>query len=305
MKSVSSNIVVPQPLKKGDTIALISPAKSISEELILQAKERFETNGYKVLIGEHAAGRFNYFSGTEEERRADLQWAIDHPEVIAIVCNRGGYGAIHLLETANYANLLREPRWLFGFSDITNFHCLGLNIGMASVHSTMPLNFNENTPDSLETIFSILETGTVGFSWEPNSFNKTGETQGMVVGGNLAILYSLLGTKYFPPVDGSILFIEDIGEQAYQLDRMLYAFQLAGVWDRISGLIVGGMTDISETAVPTLLDYKQTLLKILQYRSIPIAFDAPIGHQNDNRAVIVGKVGQFKVSDSLVSFQQR
>lgn len=304
MKSDSRNIVFPQPLQKGDTIALISPAKAISEELITQAKERFEAQGYRVLIGEHAAGQFNYFSGTEEERRADLQWAIDHPDVKAIICNRGGYGAIHLLETANYANLLREPRWLFGFSDITNFHCLGLNIGLASVHSTMPLNFNENTTDSLETLFSILETGSVSFSWKPESLNKTGEAEGMVVGGNLAILYSLLGTKYFPPVDGSILFIEDIGEQAYQLDRMLHAFQLAGVWDRISGLIVGGMTDISETAVPTQLDYKQTLLKILQYRSIPVAFGAPIGHQNDNRAVIVGKVGKLSVRIEEASISQ-
>ena len=297
-------MVFPQSLQKGDTIALISPAKAISEELITQAKELFEAGGYQVLVGKHAAGQFNYFSGTEEERRSDLQWAIDHPDVKAIVCNRGGYGAIHLLETANYANLLREPRWLLGFSDITNFHCLGLNIGMASVHSTMPLNFKENTPASLETIFSILETGSVSFSWVSNELNKSGEAEGMVVGGNLAILYSLLGTKYFPPVDGSILFIEDIGEQAYQLDRMIYAFQLAGVWDRISGLIVGGMTDISETAVPTKLNYKETLLKLLQYRSIPVSFDAPIGHQNDNRAVSVGKPGTLEVNQFNSSIVQ-
>lgn len=304
MKMDSKTFILPPVLKPGDTIALISPAKSISQELIEQAKTRLENRGYVVLVGKHSAGEYNYFSGTEEQRRSDLQWAIDHPDVKAILCNRGGYGAIHFLETANYANLLREPRWILGFSDITNFHCLAVQMGTAAVHSTMPLNFNENTPESLETLFSVLETGSVEFNWNSSQNNKIGEANGTVVGGNLAILYSLLGTKFFPQMDGAILFIEDIGEQAYQLDRMLHAFQLAGVWDKISGLIVGGMTDISETAVPTKLNYQETILSLLKYRNIPVAFDAPIGHQNDNRALIVGKIGKLEVSEFNSSITQ-
>ena len=300
----SANTIAPALLSPGDTIAMISPAKSIQPEIIEAAKRRFEERGYKVLLGEHAAGEFNYFSGTEQERRNDLQWALDHPDVKAIVCNRGGYGIIHLLQTANYANLLREPKWILGFSDVTNFHCLAYNLNVQSVHSTMPLNFDQNTPESLETLFSTIEKGTSCMEWKPEENNIPGEVENVIVGGNLAILYSLLGTKYFPDMENAILFIEDVGEQAYQIDRMLYAFQLAGVWDKISGLIVGGMTDISETAVPTRLNYKKTIVELLKYRKIPVAFDAPIGHQNDNRAVIVGKKAHLSVAEEVVSFQQ-
>jgi len=297
-------IISPKTLEPGDTIALISPAKAIEATLVENARAFFESKGYRVLVGEHAVGQFNYFSGTESERLSDLQWAIDHPEVKAIICNRGGYGAIHLMQKANFANLLREPRWIAGFSDITNFHCLCYQLGIESIHSTMPLNFKQNTEESLETLLSAIAGSTTSFSWETSEFNYEGKTENVVLGGNLAILYSLLGTKYFPNLENAILFIEDIGEQAYQLDRMLHAFQLAGVWDKISGLIVGGMTDISETAVPTKLNFKETINHFLQYRKVPIAFDAPVGHQDDNRAVIVGRKGTLIVGKEKVSFSQ-
>lgn len=300
----SSSIITPLALKPGDTIALISPAKAIEEQLVFAAAKLFELRGYKVLIGNHATGSYNYFSGDENQRRNDLQWAIDHPEVKAIICNRGGYGAIHLMQTANYANLLREPKWIVGFSDITNFHCLAYQLGIQSIHGTMPLNYGQNTPNSLETLFQTLENNTVSFEWSSASNNIQGLATGTVLGGNLAILYSLLGTKYFPDLENAILFIEDIGEQAYALDRMLYAFHLAGVWDKIGGLIVGGMTDISDTVVPTKLNYKETILDLLKYRKIPVAFDAPIGHQDDNRAIIVGKTGSLTIGQEVVSFDQ-
>ncbi len=297
-------IISPNTLKTGDTIALISPAKAIEAELVENAKSFFEAKGYNVLVGEHAKGQFNYFSGTEEERLSDLQWAIDHPDVKAIICNRGGYGAIHLMQKANFANLLREPRWIAGFSDITNFHCLAYQLGIESIHSTMPLNFGQNTEESLETLLSTISHANTSFNWKSSEYNSEGSCEQVVVGGNLAILYSLLGTKYFPNMENAILFIEDIGEQAYALDRMLYSFELAGVWNKIDGLIVGGMTDISETATPTNLKYQETINKFLKYRKIPVAFDAPIGHQNDNRAVIVGRRGSLIVEKEKVSFSQ-
>lgn len=297
-------MIIPGHLKPGDTIALISPAKAIEAALVDAAETMLTARGYFVLVGQYAKGQHNYFSGTVEERLSDLQWAIDHPEVKAIWCNRGGYGAIHLLEKAQTANLLREPRWLIGFSDITNFHCLGLTLDLATVHATMPLNFAENSPESLETLFSALETGHHRFDWTTKKPTKNGFATGKVVGGNLSILYSLLGTRYFPDVNESILFIEDIGEQWYAVDRMIHAFELAGVWEKVAGVIVGGMTDMKETAVPCRLDFEQTIIDCCRYRNIPIVFDAPIGHQSDNRAVIVGKVGQLTVNESEASFEQ-
>ncbi|MGV3612932.1 MAG: S66 peptidase family protein [Fluviicola sp.] len=297
-------MICPPKLVPGDTIALVSPAKAIETSHIEFARIFFEKHGFNVLVGSNAANEYRYFSGTDEERAGDLQWAIDHPDVKAIVCNRGGYGAIRLFDTVNWANLLREPKWILGFSDITNFHCLGLKLGIESAHTSMPLNFRENTAESLDSILNVLQGKPNEYNWPVNVSNKTGKTEGNVVGGNLSILYSLLGTPYSPIYDDTILFIEDVGEQVYHLDRMLWAFRFAGVFDRISGLIVGGMTDLKDTATPTGWTVEELILEHTKYRSFPIAFNAPVGHITDNRAFICGRKATLAVTENHISFIQ-
>lgn len=291
-------------LKKGDTIALISPAKAIDSELVLAAKAKWEEHGYTVLIGSHACDAFSYFSAPDYERGKDLEWAINHPDVRAIVCCRGGYGAVRLLESVNWANLLREPKWLIGFSDITNFHLLGLKLGFETIHATMPLNYAENSSESFDTLFSILVTGTVKQSWQTSTHNKNGEATGKLVGGNMSIVYSLLGTPYCPNFENSILFLEDLSEQVYHIDRMIQAFKLAGVFEQITGLIIGGMTDMKDTAIPTNYSIPELFKEAFSYRNIPICFEAPIGHINDNRAVIQGRESQLIVTSEKVEFVQ-
>lgn len=297
-------MICPPKLVPGDTIALVSPAKSIETTYIEFAQNYFENHGFRVLVGSNAANEYRYFSGTDTERANDLQWAIDHPDVKAIICNRGGYGAIRLFDTVNWANVLREPKWILGFSDITNFHCLGLKLGIESAHTSMPLNFQENTDESLDSILNVLQGKPNEYNWRPNASNKNGSASGRVVGGNLSILYSLLGTPYSPIYDDTILFIEDVGEQFYHLDRMLWAFRFAGVFDRIAGLIVGGMTDMKDTANPTLWTVEELILEHTKYRSFPIAFNAPVGHINDNRAFICGRKASFTVTENHISFVQ-
>jgi muramoyltetrapeptide carboxypeptidase len=297
-------MIRPNLLRKGDTIALVSPAKSIDVACIDFAKKWLEQQGFRVIVGKNASGIDRYFSGTDEERAADLQWAIDHPEVKAIVCNRGGYGAIRLLDRIQWANLLREPKWIVGFSDITNFHCQALQLGVESIHATMPLNYQENTPESLDSFLSILTTGGVSHEWKPAIGNVTGSARGTVVGGNLSIVFSLLGTPLCPNFENAILFIEDVGEQYYHLDRMLQAMKMAGVFEQISGLIIGGMTDMVDTATPTQWTVRELVLGQLAYTSIPVCFDVPIGHQSDNRAVVVGRISELHVSEQLVTFLQ-
>lgn len=291
-------------LKKGDTIALISPAKAIDAELVLAAKVKWEEYGYKVIIGKHACDSFSYFSAPDYERGKDLEWAIDHPEVKAIICGRGGYGAVRLLESVNWANLLREPKWIIGFSDITNFHLLGLKLGIETIHATMPLNYAENSPESFESLLSILEKGTVKHTWMASNRNKNGEASGKLVGGNMSIVYSLLGTPYCPNFENNILFFEDLSEQVYHIDRMIQAFKLAGVFEQISGLIIGGMTDMKDTAIPTNYSIPDLFKEAFSYRNIPICFDVPIGHINDNRAVIQGRESQLIVTSEKVEFVQ-
>nr|WP_294862144.1 LD-carboxypeptidase [uncultured Fluviicola sp.] len=297
-------MIRPPQLVPGDTIALVSPAKAIEAAHIEFAKSYFENQGFKVLVGANATNEYRYFSGTDTDRASDLQWAVDHPDVKAIICNRGGYGAIRLFDLVNWANLLREPKWILGFSDITNFHCLGLKLGIETAHTTMPLNFRENSEESLESMLHVLCGKPNEYRWKRNPSNKSGMVTGNVVGGNLSILYSLLGTPYSPNYENAILFIEDIGEQVYHLDRMLWAFRFAGVFDRIAGLIVGGMSDLKDTAAPTEWTVEELILEHTKYRSFPIAFDAPVGHIPDNRAFICGGSATFTVTEDQSYFFQ-
>lgn len=297
-------MIRPPQLVPGDTIALVSPAKAIEASYIDFAKDYFENQGFKVIVGPNAAGEYRYFSGTDTARANDLQWAVDHPDVKAIVCNRGGYGAIRLFDLVNWANLLREPKWIMGFSDITNFHCLGLKLGIETAHTSMPLNFHENSEESLESMVNVLQGKENQYIWNTHPSNKHGMATGNVVGGNLSILYSLLGTPYSPNYDHAILFIEDIGEQFYHLDRMLFAFKFAGVFDRIVGLIVGGMTGMKDTAIATQWTVEELILEHCKYRSFPIAFQSPVGHISDNRAFICGRPATFTTTENQSYFFQ-
>lgn len=291
-------------LKQGDLIALVSPAKAIEAHFVSHAKQFFEQAGYRVTVGENALKQNGYFSGTDEERAADLQAAIDNPEVKAIVCNRGGYGAVRLFERVDWANLLREPKWIIGFSDITNLHCFALRQGIESVHATMPLNFEENTQEALTSLLHVLKGDNNNYQWPSNERNLLGSIDAPIVGGNLSILYAHLATPFCPDYEGKILFIEDIDEQFYHLDRMLWAFNQAGVFERIAGLIVGGMTGMKDTVNPTGYSVESLFREHLKYRSIPLAFDAPIGHIHDNRAIICGKMACLRVGSDEVSFSQ-
>lgn len=291
------NPIQPSPLKQGDLIYITAPAKAIERAHIDLAIELIEKEGFRVLLSEHCAGQHHYFSGTDEERRMDLQTGMDHPDVKAILCARGGYGCVRIVDDLNWAGMLREPKWLIGFSDITVFHQRLQRYGLESIHGTMVLNFRENTPEALQTLFNILKGNEFSISAGPHFQNKPGSATGELVGGNLSILYSLLGTNDQIDYSGKILFIEDLAEHIYHIDRMLYAFKKAGILEQINGLIVGGMTDMEDTAVPFGKSVEELILEQFTYRNIPIAFDFPAGHIHDNRALIFGRNAKLSVSD--------
>ena len=289
----------PAPLVPGDLIYICAPAKAIEEETVLFAKNWLEDKGYRVEVSPNCLGSHGYFSGTVYERTADFQAGLDREDVKAILCARGGYGSIQLMEHLQWAGFLREPKWIAGFSDITVFHQYLALSEVPSIHSTMPLNFEANTPESLETLLAAWSGVSYEITANGHDKNKEGEVEAEVIGGNLSILYSLLGSKQRPSYKGKILYIEDVGEQAYAIDRMLFAFKDAGIWDEVSGLIVGSFTSIGETQNPTNLDYKTTLLEHFQFRNIPIAFDFRAGHQDDNCAIKLGTVACLKVTKNV------
>jgi muramoyltetrapeptide carboxypeptidase len=281
-------MIQPAPLKKGDLIYITAPAKSIDEASVSFAKNFFEAQGFRVEISKHCFGTFNYFSGTDEERAADLQVGIDHPEAKAIVCARGGYGCVRIVDQLQWANMLREPKWLIGFSDITVFHHRLFKLGVQSIHGTMPLNFEKNSPEALQTLVEAMTGTQKPLIWNKNPNNRTGKANGKLIGGNLSILYSLIATSDAYFFEGNILFLEDLAEHYYHLDRMFFSLRKSGILDRISGLIIGGMTDMEDTTIPFGMSTEEIVLQHFQFRKIPIAFDIPSGHIDDNRALIVG-----------------
>lgn len=293
-------------LQKGDLIAIVAPAKAIEPTFVDFATTFLEANGYRVCIGKHTLGKHNYFSGTDEERRSDFQEALDNPEVKAILCARGGYGAVRIVDSIQWAAQLREPKWIIGFSDITVFHQRMQRFGIQSIHATMPLNFQENSSESLETVLHAIEGKSYSIDASFSESNQFGKVEGELIGGNLSILYSLLGTDDQINYANKILFIEEVGEQFYAIDRMLYSFNKAGIFDQIKGLIVGGMTGIKDTETPTGLTIETSVLEHFQYRKIPICFNFPAGHVSDNRALIFGKTVELNVSETatILSFNQ-
>ena len=291
------NATIPA-LQKGDLIYITAPAKSIEAECVAFAKSFFEQNGFRVIVSDHCLGEHHYFSGTDGERAADFQKGIDNPEVKAIICARGGYGCVRIVDALEWAGMIRDPKFIVGFSDVTVFHQRMQRFGLESIHGTMPLNFSSNTEQSLSTLLLALQKEPYSISTNENKWNKLGKAKGLLVGGNLSILYSLLGTDDQIDYSDTILFIEDLSEQLYHLDRMFFAFSKAGILEKIKGLIIGGMTDMKDTAVPFGKSYKEIILEHFQFRKIPIVFDFPAGHIDDNRALVFGKEVELKVESS-------
>jgi muramoyltetrapeptide carboxypeptidase len=291
-------------LQPNDLIRIITPAKAIEAEFVAFAQDFLEKNGFRVIIGKHTLGRWNYLSGTDADRISDMQEALDDPECKAILCARGGYGSVRILEKLNWAGFLREPKWLIGFSDITFFHNHIQSCDLPSIHATMPLNFKENTEESLNSLVDALTGKPRVYQYQAeNGCFKKGTAEGRLVGGNLAVLHALMGTPKQPDFRDAILFIEDIGEYLYAIDRMLYTLELAGVFDKISGLIVGGMTNISDSNPPLGFTLEEIIKEKTWYRSFPVCMNFPAGHIDDNRALVFGEMTKMEVGEEVVFWQ--
>ncbi len=291
------------PLLQGSKIYIASPAKAIDYECVLRAKKFLEINGFEVVISEHCLGEHHYFSGTDEERLADLQYALDDESIGAIWCARGGYGAVRIVDRLNWNNFQNRPKWFIGFSDITVFHNRLNRYNIPSIHATMPLNLNTNSTVAKDSLIDAITGKKLLYNYPSSQENVIGYSSGELVGGNLSILYSLLATNDNIEFSDKILFIEDVGEQLYNIDRMLYSLEKAGVLEKIKGLIVGGFTDLKDTANPFGMGYKEIIISKLN-NNIPVAFDFPAGHIDDNRALIFGREYDLEVNKNFVELRQ-
>jgi len=287
------------PLKEGDLVVIITPAKAIEKKDVEAAVTLFESWGLKVEIGKHALGKHHYFSGTDQERAEDLQWALDHPKAKAIVCARGGYGTIRIVHQVDYKLFLQQPKWIVGFSDITVLHNkMNRDLSLPSIHATAPLYFDrlDAHGETLMTLKKALFNESHSISFNTGKGSVTGETTAELVGGNLAILESLIGTNLDIDTDGKILFLEDVSEYAYKLDRMLWTLKYSGKLENLKGLIIGGLTDIKNAEETFGCTVEDLILGIVGDKKYPVAFNFPAGHQLDNRALILGKKHKFRVA---------
>ena len=294
-------MIQPPALNPGDLIYITAPAKLMDAQAVTYAKKHLEENGFKVLISKNCLGKHHYFSGTDEERLLDLQFGIDHPDVRAILCARGGYGSIRLVDRINWANMLREPKWLIGFSDITVFHHRLNKLGVQSIHGSMPINFEKNTDAALISLVNTIKGRWPQFALPSNQCNKVGIATGNLIGGNLSIVYSMLGTDDQYDFEDSILFLEDLGEHYYQVERMFFALKKSGAFQKIKGLIIGGISELEDTDPPLGLTTEEIVLDQLMFTRIPVLFNFPGGHIEDNRALVFGKKIQLTVSEGEAS----
>lgn len=301
--------IFPKSLEKGAKIAIISPAGAVDTTQLEKGIEMIKNKGFEPVLGEHLYTKFSHgynYAGTEQERIKDINWALNDTEISAIWASRGGYGCQHLIQYLNLKNFTKNPKWYIGYSDNTVIQSYLLKKGFASIHGqTIKTSSFGVTEESYELLFDILKGKTPKYALESNQFNKKGNIEGELIGGNLALIYALLGTKYSFDFKDKILFIEDIGENFYALDRMIMSLELAGVFTKIKGLIIGGMTNMGDEKENKSYEasfdefaYQLISERISNY-NFPVIFGFPNGHIKDNRPLIIGGNVKMKVGDKV------
>lgn len=293
-------IIFPSPLTKGDKIAIISPASHILPDYVDGACNAITQMGFQPVVSNHCKGQCGGYSGTIEQRLADFLEALHNPEVKAILCSRGGYGVVHLLEYLSADDIAENAKWLIGFSDISALHAAMVASGVASIHASMAKHLTQFGVDDEATValFNILQGKLPTYQTPSHAFNKPGTASGTLTGGNMAVLCGLLDTEFDLLSRGDILFIEDVGEEVYKIERMLYNLRLSGVLPMIKGLIVGRFTDYRNPD-GNGDSMEQMVKRMVEPYDIPVAFDFPVGHVDENMPLIEGAQVTLTVADTV------
>lgn len=283
-------IKFPPILKAGDTVCIVAPASAVEKSYIEKTAKSLTDLGYKVVIGDNVFKKYNQFAGMDAQRLADFQLALDDESIKAIFCARGGYGSARIIDSLDFSDFRKKPKWIIGFSDITVFHSLiNSTYHIATIHASMPVNFNDSCfMENLQKLNSILKGSINEIRVEINPLNRYGNCRGKLVGGNLSILYSLQSTPYEINMKNNILFIEDVGEQLYHLDRMLNNFRLSEKLKALKGLIIGGMTAMEDKKRPFGKTAYEIIREAVMQYDFPVVFGFPAGHIENNLPFVLG-----------------
>lgn len=292
-------MIIPPYLKKGDTVALVCTARKFTPEEAQPAIDLLKSWGLKAKLGA-TIGLDNFqLGGSDAQRAADFQAMLDDTDIKAIWCARGGYGTVRIIDQLDFSRFPENPKWVMGFSDVTVLHSHIHNLGVASLHCIMPFSVPKATPQAIESFRKTLFGEALSYTAPHSTYNRNGKAKGTIIGGNLSILYSLLGSVSSIDTQDKILYIEDLDEYLYHIDRMLMNLKRNGYFDNLNGLIVGGMTDMHDNAIPFGMNASQIIREVTKEYDFPICFDFPAGHLPDNRALPLGRTIAFEVTDVL------
>ena len=304
-------MITPKYLVQGDTVGIVAPARKVREEELSAFLKLLDSWGLKYRFGKNSLGEENQYSGSDEKRAADIQEMLDDPNIRAIIAARGGYGSLRTLRLLDFSRFENDPKWIVGFSDITIFHSfINKYLNTESIHSLMPINYKPEIKESVESVDSLRKAifgEKLSYSFMSNPLNRKGFSEAELAGGNLSVLYSLSGTGFFPDVRGKILFLEDIDEYLYHIDRMMLNLLMSGSLNKIRGLVIGGFTDLKDNTIPFGKKYDQIIAELVNKFTFPVAFSFPAGHQSENKTLILGRKMQLIVEDdkSNIVFEEK
>jgi muramoyltetrapeptide carboxypeptidase len=300
-------IKLPPYLKPGDTIGMICPSGYMPLEKAQKCIDTLQQWGFEIRSGKTLGNQFNYFSGTDQERLNDLQLMLDDKNVKAIFCARGGYGLSRIIDDVNFKNFIQNPKWIIGYSDITLLHAhVYSNFRTASLHAPMAAAFNEidESEEYIRSIYNSITGIHQSYKIAAHTLNREGICEGELVGGNLALLAHIIGSKSDIDTKNKILFIEDIGEYKYSIDRMLMQLKRAGKLDGLAGLIVGNFSEIKDTTIPFGQELKEIIFDKVKEYNYPVCFDFPVGHVKENYALKVAVKYDLNVEKEQVTLKE-
>ncbi len=298
---------IPPYLKPGDTIGIVCPAGYMPFEKAQACIETLTSWGFKVVPGKTLGSQFHYFSGTDEDRIQDLQQMLDDNNIDAILCGRGGYGTGRIIDRLNFSKFVKHPKWIIGFSDITVLHChLLSNFKIASLHAPMAAAFNDGEFKNqyIQSLHNALLGKKADYKTEGNFLDQPGKASGILVGGNLSLLVNMIGTASDIKTENNILFIEEIGEYIYSVDRMMYQLKRSGKLENLKGLIIGKFSEMKDTTIPFGQPVEDAIKDLVKDYDFPVCFGFPVSHEKENYALKIGVKYKLKVQRGNVELKE-
>lgn len=294
-------MIQPPFLKQNDTIGIVSTARSVKYEDIAQAIDLVEASGFRVKLGKSIGLVLHQFAGRDKERARDLEDMLKDDQIKAVWCAKGGYGSVRILDLIDWKLVLQYPKWIIGYSDVTAIHSHVNRLSVMSIHGQMPVGVQYKSTASYRDLILLLRGDFPEYSVAPHPKNIEGKAEAKLIGGNLSVLYSLLGSKSFPSTKEVILFIEDLDEYLYHLDRMMQNLKRNKVFSRLKGLVVGGMSNMKDNTIPFGKTAEEIISEYVEGLGIPVMFGFPSGHLFDNRPLVMGAKVKIKVTQNVAT----